>query len=199
MRKKTKLVFGVGVNDADYPVAPLVNGNPVWCPFYRAWADMLKRCYYEKYQAGKPTYIGCSVTPEWHSFMAFRSWMVIQDWKGKQLDKDILVFGNKVYAPEVCVFVSGKLNSFMNDHGASRGEWPIGVSWNKRSGKFTANCRNPFTAKQEAIGYFECPYSAHEAWKDRKHKLALQLAAGQSDPRVSKALEERYAPAELMP
>lgn len=48
MRKKSKLVYVVGVNDADYNVTEnaLVDGKwkIVWiCSFYSTWRDMLKR------------------------------------------------------------------------------------------------------------------------------------------------------------
>lgn len=192
MRKKAKLVCGVGVNDANYVTKPRINGERVVCPFYVAWASMLKRCYSAKYQAKRPTYIGCSVVPKWLSFMAFRAWMVEQDWVGRQLDKDLLFPGNKVYSPDTCVFISHGLNTFTTDSTAARGDWPIGVYWNKQNGKFMAYCSNPFTGKQENLGYFTCPDEAHEAWRARKHQHALALAALHADPRIAAALSTRY-------
>lgn len=194
MRKRNKLVYGVGVNDADYVVQPIVNGKQVMCPFYQTWVDMLKRCYIEKFQVNNPTYIGCSVYEEWLTFSNFKSWMEQQDWEGKQLDKDLLVKGNKVYSPETCVYVDSAVNNFIIDRGAARGECPIGVRFHKRYGKFYAHCRNPFTKKLEHLGCFDCPNQAHIAWQSRKHELACQFADLQQDPRVAKALRERYAP-----
>ena len=75
-----------------------------------------------------PTYKGCSVSEEWLRFSNFKRWMEKQDWDGKQLDKDILFEGNKVYSAETCVFVTSVVNSFTSDSGAKRGEWLIGVS-----------------------------------------------------------------------
>lgn len=115
-----------------------------------------------------------------------------QDWEDKQLDKDLLVEGNKVYSPETCVFVSNIVNSFTTDCRASRGEWLIGVNWHKGSCKFVSQCRNPFTKKQEHLGYFTCEVEAHKVWRKRKSELAHELAAIQTDPRVAKALIERY-------
>ena len=192
MRKRNKLVYGVGINDADYSVHPEINGKRVMCPFYLTWRNMLMRCYDPKCQAKYPTYIGCSVVPEWHRFMTFRAWMTMLDWQGRELDKDILVPGNKVYGPQTCVFISHGLNNFTTDHAAARGEWPIGVCWNKRNGKFQAYCGNPFTSKKEYLGLFTCPDEAHEAWRARKHELALQIAALHADPRIAAALSIRY-------
>ena len=120
--------------------------------------------------------------------------MVGQDWQGRDLDKDLLFHGNKVYGPAACVFISDGLNNFTNDHAAVRGEWPIGVYWHKQSGKLMARCWNPFTGKQEYLGLFTCPDAAHEAWRSRKHALALQIAALHADPRIAKALSIRYLP-----
>ena len=188
----SKLVCGVGLNDADYPVQPEINGKQIKCPFYRVWESMLNRCYSRKYQANKPTYTNCTVYDEWLKFSNFKSWMEQQDWQDKQLDKDLIFAGNKIYSPDKCVFVDRVTNTFVIDSGASRGEWPIGVNFFKPNGKFIARCCNPFTKKRESLGYFACPEQAHQAWKTRKHELALQLAEIQSDPRVAAALKTRY-------
>ena len=197
----TKLVYGVGINDADYVVQKFetieVNGvrkqKRVWvCPYYQAWTHMLERCYSDKYQERFPTYKGCSVSDEWLTFSNFRRWMESQDWEYKQLDKDLLFEGNKVYSKETCVFVTKAVNMFTTDRGASRGEWLIGVYWNKRAGKFRVSCRNPFTKKQEHLGYFTSEIEAHQAWLERKLEIAHLIAAEQTDDRVAKALNERY-------
>lgn len=198
MVKKVKKVHGVGANDCGYPVSIFgtVSGKSrrLWmCPYYSTWCSMLNRCYNTKTQARYPTYIGCTVAPEWLSFSAFRAWMLTQDWEGKHLDKDLLVIGNKLYSPEMCVFVPGKLNTFLNDCGSARGDWPVGVDLHKSSGKFRANCCNPLTGKREYLGLFGCPDSAREAWRARKHELALRYADQQTDPRIAQALRARYA------
>jgi len=201
--KPKKLVFGVGINDADYVVkkweeAGYVDGKRkrklVWeCPYYRTWKGMLRRCYSEKHQKRRPTYKDCTVSEDWLTFSNFRSWMKGQDWQGKHLDKDLLFEGNKVYSAETCVFVAGVVNTFASDSGAARGEWLIGVHWVKQEEKFRARCRNPFTKKQEFLGRFTCEQQAHEAWAKRKLELAHELAAIQTDPRVARALIDRYS------
>lgn len=106
-----RLVYGVGVNDADYMLKPTVNGRRECCPFYQKWKSMLERCYSDKNFKKYPSYIGCTVCYEWLIFSKFKSWMENQDWKGKQLDKDIRVKGNKIYSPETCSFVSHAVNT----------------------------------------------------------------------------------------
>ena len=197
-----KLVYRVGINDADYVVKKwetigYVNGvrkrKLVWaCPYYQVWASMLMRCYSTKYQDKYPTYKGCSVSEEWLTFSNFRRWMEAQDFEDKQLDKDLLFEGNRVYSAESCVFVTRVVNMFTTDRGNDRGECLIGACWNKRDGVFMSSCSNPFTKKREHLGYFTCELEAHQAWLKRKLELAHLLATEQTDERVAKALIERY-------
>lgn len=201
--KPKRLKYGIAINDAGYVVNKweiigYVNGKRkrklVWrCPYYRVWADMLQRCYSAKYQERKPTYKGCTVSDDWLTFSNFKAWMEKQDWEGKHLDKDILLEGNKVYSAETCVFVTPVTNTFTSDCGAARGEWLIGVSWDKTENKLQSGCHNPFTKKREHLGRFDCERQAHEAWRKRKLELAHELAAIQTDPRVAKALIDRYS------
>lgn len=105
-KSKESIVYGVGINDADYQVS---KGS--WrCPFYKHWKNMLARCYSPAFQRNQPLYIGCSVDPRWHRFSHFRAWMETQDWEGKQLDKDRKVLGNKVYGPDTCLWLTRKEN-----------------------------------------------------------------------------------------
>ncbi len=200
LNKRNKLVYGVGINDADYNINEYVTIDGkrkiAWrCPFYRTWADMLKRCYSDKYQSKYPTYKGCSACDEWLIFSQFKAWMETQDWEGKHLDKDLLTEGNKLYSPNTCVFVTQTVNLFTNDNGNARGIFMIGVCWNKRDGNFQSQCSNPFTHKREYLGHFTDELEAHLAWKSRKHELACLLADSEycTDPRLAEALRKRYA------
>lgn len=198
-----KLIYGVGINDADYVVAQketigYVNGKQkrklVWrCPFYQTWASMLMRCFSGRYIISRPTYENVTCCEEWLVFSEFKRWMEQQDWEGKQLDKDIIFPENKIYSPETCAFVSCTTNTFILTMDTSRGEYPLGVYWEEQRGKFKAMCSNPFTKKGEHLGRFNCPKEAHEAWRKRKHELAQLVAETESDPRVVEALKKRYS------
>lgn len=201
--KIRKLVCGIGINDADYVVEKsetivCADGKRkkkiVWrCPYFRKWRSMIERCYSAKSLERNPTYAGCTVSEEWHTFSNFRSWMMAQNWEGLQLDKDILIEGNEIYSADTCVFVTQMVNKFTTDSRATRGEWLIGVDWDKRMGKFRARCCNPFSKKNESLGYFASEVGAHRAWRKRKLELAHELAAIQTDPRVAEALIRRYS------
>lgn len=187
-----KLIYGVGVNDVfDTPTQSVVNGKLVADIFYATWSGMLRRCYSGAYHKKYPTYIGCEVCDDWVYFSRFKSWMQTQDYIAKQLDKDLLFEGNKVYSPETCVFVSNEVNSFMLDHKEVRGSTPIGVHYIERIGKFAAQCRDPEGGSPH-LGVFTCPDEAHKAYKMRKSTLALILAKKQNDVRVADVLISRY-------
>lgn len=199
-----QMVYGVGVNDAWYTVqikepvpGRYKNGKKkqrsVWiCPFYSAWVDMLRRGYSESFNLMRPSYKDVSVCEHWHRFSKFRSWMETQDWEGNHLDKDLLIFNNKTYSPETCVFVTPAVNSFLLENTASRGKYKIGVSWHKRVRKFVAQCCNPILGTKEHLGYYVSEKEAHEAWHKRKFQHACSLAELQTNKRVAAALIQRY-------
>lgn len=197
MRKRHKLVCGVGINDADYPLTQnkTVDGKQfqTWfCPFYERWRAMLKRAYSEVYHSSFSTYAGCSVCDEWLYFSKFKAWMEQQEWKGKQLDKDLLIKDNKVYSPETCLFIEQRINLFISEKSNNTQELPTGVSWDKKASRYRAQCVSATTGKQTNLGWFDSPATAHKAWLAFKLDQAHLLAANQSDKRVAKALIERY-------
>ncbi len=194
--KEKKLVYGVGINDADYVTQPTdrITGERGYCPYYRKWCSMLRRCYSKKFQENQPTYKGCTVCEKWLTFSNFKAWMEKQDWRGKQLDKDLLDSENKVYSPDTCVFVSVTLNNFVSDRGGSRGNYMIGVYLDKSRNKFQSHCNNPFTKKTENLGRFTSELEAHLTWKAKKLEFVdlLQQQGYIEDDRIYEALKLKY-------
>lgn len=185
-----KLVYGVGINNADYQVRPMVGGKQrKMCPYYKVWSSMLYRAYSHNFKKRRPTYQNCTVCEGWLSFMSFRDWMEQQDWVGKQLDKDLLVEGNKVYSPDTCAFVSPISNTFI-EKAATKGL--IGASLTSNGKKYRASCSNPFTKKRESLGVYNTELEAHLAWKARKHQLACLLAQQETDERVANILKKKF-------
>ena len=132
---------------------------------YNAWRHMLMRCYDERTQAVQPTYIGCSVDACWFNFQVFAEWFTKRDMgAGWELDKDIIVSGNKIYSPDKCAMVPSCINLILTDNGASRGELPIGVTLS--NGRYMARVR--VNNKSEYIGMFGTPSEAHRAYLLRK-------------------------------
>lgn len=186
---KRKKVCGVGINDASYIVYPRVNGSKVKCPYYRTWASMILRCYDLKCQARQTSYAECSVCDEWLTFSIFKEWMITQDWEGKQLDKDLLLIGNKTYSPEKCIFVSAKINSMFLNSSSIRGGHPQGVSYCKRSNKYRA--QGAVNGKKRSLGYFKTEKEAERSYLMFKVKVADSVSCEvevASNPVLRKAI-----------
>lgn len=194
MSSKSKKVYGIGLNDFDGSISWVEEGKTKTCPIYACWKAMIRRCYSEKLHAAQPTYSECTVSDEWINFKSFRGWAISRFSIGLQLDKDILVEGNKEYSREKCAFISKDLNLFITGSIKSRGEWPTGVFWVDRLGRFKAYCSNPFTGRKEHLGLFDRKEDAHEAWRSRKHDHALRYAEFQTDKMVAESLRVRYLP-----
>lgn len=146
---------------------------------YNTWTHMLTRCYDPKYHEKKPTYIGCSVCEEWHNFQNFAQWYEENYYEipgqRMQLDKDILVKGNKVYGPDTCVFVPQNINSLFVKSDNIRGDLPIGVCYNKQGKKYQAQCSTG-TGKTKNLGLYNTPEEAFNAYKEFKEALINKIA-----------------------
>ena len=180
-------MYGVAYNDADYTVETGTAGNKQTCPYYRVWRNMIVRCYSDQY----PAYVGCSVCPKWLYFSQFKSWMKTQDWVGKELDKDLLIEGNREYGPNACLFVTRDVNVFAIGKSDLRGTLPQGVTLNKH-GRYIAQ-----GVKEKGdhgyLGSFSTAEEAHEAWRQAKKLRAIALAAEQTCERTAEAILKRFA------
>lgn len=173
-----RLVQGVGIYDSP--------DNAQRDPLYKKWHGMFGRCYGAR-SAANASYAGCTVHPEWHSFMAFKAWANSHDWVGKQLDKDLLVPGNKVYGPETCCFVPRYINM-------------IGPGLKGRGVAYYPGQPKPFVAqgrsegKSKWLGAFATEEEAISVWKAHKVEVIRSAIStykkeSSSDSRVVKALE----------
>jgi len=169
----------VGINDSPYVVKPIVNGIKTICPYYSRWFLMINRCYNPRYQADKPSYKGVSVCNDWLTFTSFKEWMEKQDWENKELDKDLLFPGNKVYSPNTCVFITRDLNALLAI-GGTKSNLPRGMT--KRTNKYLVRCGN------EYIGYYDTVEEATIVYKKHKKKRLVKIANEQSDIRIKEGL-----------
>ena len=182
-------VFGVGIIGAKYPVSE--GGRDT--KDYGLWKVMLKRCYSDRCQKKHPTYEGCEVSENFKSYEYFYEWCHKQigfGVEGWQLDKDLLLKGNKVYSEDTCVFIPREINALLTKCTASRGEHLIGVSWNKRNKAFVAMVSRS-KGKPEYLGYFKTELEAFNAYKTAKESFIKEQAnkwKGQIDERAYKAL-----------
>ena len=178
-----------GVNDKTRPTK--VDSKHV--KEYQLWQDMLRRCFSEKLKTRCPTYKDCNVSDSFLSYSFFYDWCQEQigfgniDENGRywHLDKDLLFIGNKLYSETTCVFVPQEINSFFVDRGNDRGDYPVGVNFDKAIGKFKARCT--VGGKQQHLGLFNTAEEAFAAYKPFKEALCKQLALKwqhEIDPRL---------------
>jgi len=172
------LVYGFGVNDASYQVRPIINGKPKLCLIYSTWCNMLQRCY----SGISKTYDDCYVCEEWLLFSNFYKWVKTKKWKGKDLDKDILIQGNKVYSPLSCVFVDSNINRLLINGGASKTGGLKGTTLIKSSGKYRARCSNSNGNKNVHLGCFDTESEAHQAYVEFRYKSIREVAETQEEP-----------------
>ena len=182
-------VFGVGITGTKYPT----NEGGVNTKEYALWKNMLKRCYSDTCKKKQPTYEDCEVSENFKYYEYFYDWCQNQvgfgnqDW---QLDKDLLIKGNKVYSEDSCVFIPQEINSLLVKCAASRGEHLIGVCWSKTNNAFKAQVRKN-KGKREHLGYFKTEIEAFRAYKEAKEAFVKEQAEkwkGKIDDRAYNAL-----------
>ena len=167
-------VYDVGISGTKYP--PTING--VQTKEYILWQSMLERCYSATYQKQRPTYEGCEVSDNFKSYEYFYEWCHKQigfSNQGWQLDKDLLIKGNKVYSESTCVFIPQEVNSLLVKREASRGKYLIGVCWCNTKKAFISQVRKN-KGKSERLGIFKTETEAFNAYKQAKESFIKEQA-----------------------
>ncbi len=179
-----KLVHGVGINDKKRPV--FINGKQP--KEYIRWNGMLSRCY--RGSEASKSYIDCNVSDEFKNYTFFYDWCQNQIGfsLGFDLDKDLLVKGNKEYHPDKCVFIPREINLFIRVKKQVRGVHPIGVTLNQW-GNYVAQIS--IHGENVYLGHHKTPQEAFQAYKQAKEnhiKLLAEKYRDQIDPRAYEAL-----------
>jgi hypothetical protein len=166
-------VYGVGyygIGEYDY------NARSKNLKGYKTWSGLLERVFSKLYIEKQPTYKDVTVCEEWKNFNKFMRWFennynpeTMQGW---QLDKDILVKGNKVYSPETCGFVPQEINALFTKRQNDRGDLPIGVQ--REGNSFKAS----FTrgSKRVYLGLFSTKEEAFQVYKVAKEGWIKEVA-----------------------
>ena len=158
------------------------------------FTSMYERCYDLIALQKRQTYSDCEVSDKWSNFQVFAEWCYNQKGFGEngwQLDKDILVKGNKTYAPELCCFVPSEINALFTKRDSDRGSCPIGV-YEYSPGIFRAACSNHFNGGEKYSGPLrKTMKEAFQDYKEVKEKVIKDRAnyfKDKLDPRVYEAL-----------
>lgn len=172
MAKRT-LVYGVGINDNPEPDSGKADNRA-----YRLWVGILKRCHGPR----APHYAGCSIDTRWYRYTTFASWLVASGWNDSlQIDKDLLVPGNRIYGPDTCLLVSPRANTILNTNAITRGALPIGVY---RASKSSWGGQCNLGSGSVHLGVRPTPLEAHQLWQAAKVKEIRDVTCAEPDARV---------------
>lgn len=165
----------------------ITNGKPN--PIYLKWNAMINRVYSEKRQKRDASYIGCEVCEEWLNFQNFATWHEKNEVRGENLDvdKDLMMQGNKIYSPETCVLVPHPINMAISKTSSSVRDLPQGVY--RHQGKYSSGLYSG--GERVYLGSFPTPEEAHAAYVVAKEAYVKEVAEkwkGKIDPRVYDAL-----------
>lgn len=142
------------------------------------WRSMMERCYSEVHLNKNETYKGCIVCDEWHNFQNFAKWYDENYYEipghTMCLDKDILIKGNKIYSPETCVFVSHDINTLFTKSNKTRGDLPIGVSYDKRRNSYESYIS--YYGRKKYLGNYKNKYDAFDMYKKSKENYIKEVA-----------------------
>ena len=184
-----KLVAGVGYNDGTYPAVKTKE--------HALWRSMLSRCYIERNLLLKPAYRGCSVSDNFKDYTYFYEWCNKQkgfktyDENGRMfaLDKDLLHRGNKVYSEDTCVFIPMEINNLIVKSDSLRGEYPIGVVYDKERNKYQTKMwvdnKPKFLGRYDTV---EAAFSKYKESKEQHIKVVAEKWKGLIDSRAYEAL-----------
>lgn len=181
-----KKLFGVGINNRMKPTCG-IGQRP-----HMVWRNMITRCYSEERHTKFPAYSDCTVSDNFKNYEYFYDWYQ-QNYKSYydnwDLDKDILIKGNKLYSENTCCFVPPEINGLLTKNDICRGLYPIGVYYNNKKCKYTASCSNKY--KKAFIGDFNTPeeaFFAYKIFKEEHIKFIADKYKAVIDSRVYKAL-----------
>lgn len=173
LNESKSLVCGVGINDYDGPVK--INGEHI--DSYKYWSYVLKRCYSQQSLQRNRAYIDCSISDNWIYFTNFKEWFDNPEngfMLGYELDKDLLVHGNRIYSDTTCCFLPPEINRAINKQKSKRGKYKIGVFYRKDMNKFVAQIQSGIHEHRQ-IGIYETEQEAFLAYKGEKERYLRYL------------------------
>ena len=140
---------------------------------------MLTRCYSDKLSQ-RENYKDCSVCNEWLNFQNFAEWYNENKYtlpfnERVELDKDILLKGNKIYMPERCLLVPKRINSIILNRHNERGKCVLGVFYNRNLNKYQASV-NDGSGGNIYLGLFKKEEDAFSEYVKCKKEIIFDVA-----------------------
>lgn len=136
------------------------------------WDSLFKRVYDENFHIKQPTYKDCVVCEEWFDFQIFAKWFEETCPNHSfELDKDVLLSGNKLYSPDTVLWLPQEINSFFQQ-GMKNKILPCGV--HKHGNKYRAECSSG-KSRYRSISVSTIT-EAKELYEAYRSKRILELA-----------------------
>ena len=192
-------VYGVGINDVFIPDYSL---SATWS----RWNGILRRTDNRDTNWVKKNlrYKGCTMDPRWFKLSVFKEWTETwDDPDNKEIDKDILIHGNKHYGPDTCLMVRPIVNSWFkpsSKNPESGLPWGVTICNMWKTGRVKdkpyrtqinpvireGNTVRP--GKRTGLGRFDTAEEASFVFQQaRKEQLSIIIDT-EDDPRVKDAL-----------
>ena len=145
---------------------------------YLRWTDMMHRCYDEKVHKRSPEYKDCTVCEEWLNFCNFEKWYNENYYEVEgdrmDLDKDILIKGNKEYCPAACSIIPHAINALFISMKKESRDLPVGVYYDNDKKKYRA-CMS-YMEKRMKLGEFNNAEKAFHKYKAYKEEFIKNMA-----------------------
>lgn len=191
-----KTVYGVGyLGYGKHKASCYKDGRITNSKEYKIWTVLIERCYTKEWKERHPEYKDCIVCKEWHNFQNFAEWYknnyYIVDNERMDLDKDILIKGNKIYSPNTCMIVPHRINLLFINRRNYRGVYPLGVQ--KQGYKFTASCVDKNSKPINKIGLFDSPEEAFCKYKENRERVIKEVADDYKDKIPKKLYDALYS------
>ena len=187
------LCYGVGINDV---MIPYFTKTRTW----KTWSGIIRRTDNRDpkwiNEHSKKSYLGCTLDLRWYKLSVFKEWIEQwDDFENKEVDKDILIPGNKHYGPDTCLMVRPSVNSWFKP--TVKGDLPRGVCLN--SGWKRGVSRNPYRAqitpiggKRTGLGYYATVEEASAAFEKARREQIKVLIETETDIKVKNAMLNLY-------
>ncbi len=136
--KLAKTVYGVGcIGDGKHKPTSKRKKTKA----YSVWCGILARCYGGGSSESCKWYADCSVSDEWLNFQNFADWYEKQPGANREyfdIDKDILIHGNRIYSKDACMLVHKDINYlFICERGR---DLPVGVCYDNLASGYRSSC-----------------------------------------------------------
>jgi len=182
------LVCGMGIRDMS-----VVDEHGRHAKAHATWSGIFQRLT-DRNNSSFDTYADCSIHESWTRLSGFAAWHEPRYRDGYDLDKDILVPGNKIYGPSTCCYVPHYINLLINSSMKNNTSGVPGANWNKHAKQYQVNIK--IFGKQNYLGLYKTLEDAASAYNKAKRKQIRHVAywsyeLGDIDEEVYVALLKR--------